>query len=108
MFNNTKLEYEEALKKYGHPTNLSYKQLNREQNNARKKRKTSNHLVLATIQLRYINQHRKNIFEFDRKTLLPLKIFNKDAVKVSCSCTQNMSQIIKRHKKRSERNGRDS
>ena len=45
MFNNTKLEYEEALKKYGHPTNLSYKQLNREQNNARKKRKTPNHLV---------------------------------------------------------------
>ena len=45
VFNKTKLEHEEALKKYGHPTNLSYTPLNREQNNARKKCKTSNHLV---------------------------------------------------------------
>ena len=37
MFKNTKLEHEEALKKYGHPTNLSYTPLNHEQNNARKK-----------------------------------------------------------------------
>ena len=38
VFNNTKLEYEEALKKCGHKTKLTYTPPNHEQNNARRKR----------------------------------------------------------------------
>ena len=38
IFNNTKLEYEEALKKCAHTTKLTYNPPNPEQNNARRKR----------------------------------------------------------------------
>ena len=38
IFSNTKLEYEEALKKCGHTTKLTYNPPNHEQNNARRKR----------------------------------------------------------------------
>ena len=37
IFNNTKLEYEEALKKCGHATKLTYTRPNHEQNNIRRK-----------------------------------------------------------------------
>ena len=37
IFNNIKLEYEEALKKCGHTTKLTYTPPNPEQNNARRK-----------------------------------------------------------------------
>ena len=38
IFNNTKLEYEEGLKKCGHTTKLTYSSPNHEQNKARRKR----------------------------------------------------------------------
>ena len=38
IFNNTKLEYEKALKKCRHTTKLTYTQPNHEQNNERRKR----------------------------------------------------------------------
>ena len=48
---------------------------------------------VAKIFLNLIEKH------FHRSSKLH-KIFNKNTVKVSCSCTQNMSQIIKGHNKK--------
>ena len=87
IFNNTKLEYEEALKKCGHTTKLTYSPPNHEQNNARRKRQrkiiwfnppfnldvSTN---MAKIFLNLIEKH------FPRSSKLH-KIFNKNTVKVS-------------------------
>ena len=72
IFNNTKLEYEQALKKCGHTTKLKYTPPNHEQNNVRRKGQRKI-IWFLTIQLRCIDQRGKNIFEFDRKTLPPFK-----------------------------------
>ena len=95
IFNNTKLEYEEALKKCGHTTKLTYTPPNHEQNNIRRKEQ---HKIIwsnppfnldvstnvAKIFLNLIEKH----FPCSRKLR---KIFNKSTVKVSYSSTQNMS-----------------
>ena len=104
IFNNTKLEYEEALKKCGHTTKLTYISPNNEQNNVRRKRQSKIiwfnpafnldvSTKMAKIFLNLIEKH------FPRSSKLH-KIFNKSTVKVSYSCTQNMSQIIKGHNKK--------
>ena len=103
-FNNTKLDYEEALKKCRHITKLTYTLPNHEQNNARRKQQRKIicfhppfHLDVTTnvakIFLNLIEKH------FSRSSKLH-KIFNKNTVRVSYSCTKNMSQIIKGHNKK--------
>ena len=101
IFNNTKLKYDEALKKCGHTTKLTYTPPNHEQSKVRKKRQrkiicfnppfnldvSTN---MAKIFLNLIEKH------FPSSSKLH-KIFNKNTVKVSYSCTQNMSRIIKGH-----------
>ena len=104
IFNNTTLEYEEALKKCGHTTKLTYTTPNHEQNNIRRKRQRKIIWLnppfnldvstnVETILLNLIEKH------FTRSSKLH-KIFNKNTVRVSYSRTQNMSQIIKGHKKK--------
>ena len=94
----------EALKKCGDTTKLTYTPPNHEQNNSRRKRQRKiiwfNPLFnlnastnMAKIFLNLIEKH------FPRSNKLQ-KIFNKNIVKVSYSCTQNMSQIIKRRNKK--------
>ena len=104
IFNNTKLEYEEALKKCGHTTKLTYTPPNHEQNNVRRKRQRKiiwfnppfNLDVSTNVAKIFLNLIEKH---FPRSSKLH-KIFNKNTVKVSYSCTQNMSQIIKGHNKK--------
>ena len=104
IFNNTKLEYEEALKKCGHTTKLRYTPPNHEQNNVRTKRQCKiiwfnppfNLDVSTNVAKIFLNLIEKH---FLRSSKLH-KIFNKNTVKVSYSCTQNMSQIIKGHNKK--------
>ena len=104
IFNNTKLEYEEALKKCGHTTKLTYTPPNHEQNNVRRKRQRKiiwfnppfNLDVSTNVAKIFLNLIEKH---FLRSSKLH-KIFNKNTVKVSYSCTQNMSQIIKGHNKK--------
>ena len=104
IFNNTKLEYEEALKKCGHTTKLTYTPPNHEQNNVRRKRQRKiiwfnppfNLDVSTNLAKIFLNLIEK---QFPRSSKLH-KIFNKNTVKVSYSCTQNMSQIIKGHNKK--------
>ena len=104
IFNNTKLEYEEALKKCGHTAKLTYTPPNHEQNKVRRKQQhkiiwfnppisLDGSTKVAKIFLNLIEKH------FPRSSKLH-KIFNKNTVKVSYSCTQNMSQIIKGHNKK--------
>ena len=103
IFNNTKLEYEEARKECGHTKELTYTPPNHEQSNAGQKRRRkiiwfnppfSLHVSTnaAKIFLNLIEKH------FSRSSKLH-KIFNKNTVNVSYSCPQNMSQIIKGHNK---------
>ena len=104
IFNNTKLEYEEALKKCVHITKLTYIPANHEQNNARRKRQRKiiwfnppfNLDVSTNVAKIFLNLIEKH---FPHSSKLH-KIFNKNTLKVSYSCTQNMSQIIKGHNKK--------
>ena len=106
IFNNTKLEYEEALKKCGHTTKLTSNPANHEKknNNARRKRNRKIIWLNPPLNLDVSTNVAKiflNLIEkyFPRSSKLH-KIFNTNTVKVSYSCTQNMSQIIKGHNKK--------
>ena len=104
IFNNTKLEYEEALKICGHTTKLAYTAPNHEQNKVKRKRQREiicfnppfDLDVSTNVTKIFLNLIEKNFPCSGRLH----KIFNKDTVKVSYSCTQNMSQIIKGHNKK--------
>ena len=103
VFNESKIEYIEALKRSGYknPT-LTYK--NSQQSQPRRNRRRNiiwfnppfNKNVstnIAKIFLKLIDQH----FSKD-KTLH--KLFNRNNVKVSYSCTPNIGRIIKSHNKK--------
>ena len=104
IFNNTKLKYEEALKKCGHTTKLTYTTPNHEKNNIRRKRQRKiiwfNPPFILDVSTN-VEKILLNLIEkhFTRSSKLH-KIFNKNTVRVSYSCTQNMSQIIKGHNKK--------
>ena len=93
IFNNTKLEYEKALKKCGHATKLTYNPPNHEQNNARRKqqRKIISFnppfiLDISTnVEKIFLNLIEKH---FPRSSKLH-KIFNKNTVKVSSKHVTN-------------------
>ena len=98
IFNNTKLEYEEALKKCGHTTKLMYTPPNHEQNKVRRKRQRKiiwlnlpfNLDVSTNVAKTFLNLIEKH---FPCSSKLH-KIFNKTRLKVSYtqSCTQNRSK----------------
>ena len=104
IFNNTKSKYEEALKNCGHTKKLTYTSPNHEQNNVRRKRQRKILWFNPPFNLDVSTNVTKifwNLIEkrFPRSIKLH-KIFNKNTAKVSDSSTQNMSQIIKRHNKK--------
>ena len=103
IFNSTKNEYEEALRKNGYSAKLEFKnqQTNTDTRNQNRKRNIiwfnppySNAVSTNVAQkfLHLIDKH------FTRENKLH-KIFNRNTVKVSYSCTENVAQIIKAHNK---------
>ena len=104
IFNNTKFEHEEAPRKCGHKTKLTYNPPNHKQNKTRRKRQRKiiwfnppfNLYVSTNVAKIFLNLIEKH---FPRSSKLH-KIFNKNTVKVSYSCTQNMSQVIKGYNKK--------
>ena len=103
-FNNIKPKYEIALNNSGFKTTMTYTDDNKGTNNNNKKRKrailwynppynkntTTN---LAKTFLKLIDKH------FPQNNILN-KIFNRNKVKVSYSCTDNMQSIINKHNNR--------
>ena len=102
VFESTKLEYQEALRKSGYKSALKYKPKKTPGKNRNRRRNiiwfnppfsknvTTN---VAKIFFRLLEKH------FPKPNKLH-KIFNRNTVKVSYSCTENVSQIIKIHNKR--------
>ena len=102
IFNNAKPEYEKALKASGHPPTLSYSSPQPIKHTRTRKRNiiwfnppynASVQTNIGKIFLHLINKH------FPTSSKLH-KIFNKNTLKLSYSCTENMSQIIKKHNKK--------
>ena len=107
IFDTIKNEYEDALQQSGYKKKLEYKsnQNNISSNNKTKKQRKRN---IIWFNPPYNKDVRTNI----AKTFLKLidkyfprsnklnKIFNRNTVKVSYSCTENMEQIIKSHNKK--------
>ena len=100
IFNSSKLEYEDAVKKSGYTEPLIYIPTRPPGRNLNgRKRKTiwfnapfnvNVSTKVAKTFLRFIDKH------FPRSHKLN-KIFNRNTVKVSYSCTENMANIIKGH-----------
>ena len=97
IFNSTKVEYEEALNRNGYTTKLEYN--NQQSNDSTRNRKRNiiwfnppySKSVSTNVAKKFLHLIDKH---FPRDNNLH-KIFNRNTVKVSYSCTQNMSQIIK-------------
>ena len=105
VFNTAKVEYEDALKKSGYNVDLKYTDNKSEKPKTRKRniiwfnppfsKSVSTNVAKTFLQL--VTKH------FPRSHKLH-KIFNRNTVKVSYSCMNNMSNIIKGHNKKSSRN----
>ena len=103
VFDASKNEYEEALLKSGYKSNLEFqKEISSEKKNRRRRRniiwfnppfsqtvKTN----VARLFLRLLDKH------FPRLHILR-KLFNRNTIKVSYSCMENVAQIIKKHNQR--------
>ena len=103
VFDASKNEYEEALHKSGYKSNLEFsKDISSENKNRRRCRniiwfnppfsqtvKTN----VARLFLRLLDKH------FPRSHILR-NLFNRNTVKVSYSCMENVAQIIKKHNQR--------
>ena len=100
IFNNAKTEYEDALRTSGHTANLEFNP------NRPKKRNRKRNIIwfnppfnknvktnIGNTFLKLVDKH------FPRSSNLH-KIFNRNTIKVSYSCTENMSMIIKKHSKK--------
>ena len=103
VFNSAKPEYDKALKDSGYKNvNLKCRarKEHREKNNRNRKTIWFNPLyskqVSTSIAKRFLNllDH-----HFPKQYRL-YKIFNRNNVKVSCSCTENMSSLISSHNKK--------
>ena len=100
IFNNAKTEYDNALKTSGHTADLEFNP-NRPKNRNKKRNiiwfnPPFNKNIKTNIGktfLKLIDKH------FPRSSKLH-KIFNRNTIKVSYSCTENMSMIIKKHNKK--------
>ena len=104
VFNTAKVEYEDALKKSGYNVDLKYTNNKSEKPKTRKRniwfnppfsKSVATNIAKTFLQL--VTKH------FPRSNKLH-KIFNRNTVKVSYSCMNNMSNIIKGHNKKSSRN----
>ena len=103
VFDASKNEYEEALHKNGYKSNLEFqKEISSEKKNRQRRRNIIwfNPLFSQTVKtniarlfLRLLDKH------FPRLHIL-CNIFNRNTVKVSYSCMENLAQIIKKHNQR--------
>ena len=104
IFTNPKLEYEEALKKCGHTIKQMYNPPIHEQKNVRRKRQRKIIWFKSPCNLDASTNVAKNILNLTEKhfscSSRLLKIFNKNTVTVSYSCTQTMSHILKWNNKK--------
>ena len=108
IFDTAKVEYEDALKKSGYNVDLKYTNNKSRNPKTRKEniiwlnppfgKSISTNLVKTFLQL--VTKH------FPRSHKLH-KIFNRNTVKVSYSCMNNMSKIIKGHNKKVTSKSRD-
>ena len=104
-FFTAKVEYEDALKKSGYNVDLKYTDSKSEKPKTRKRniiwfsppfsKSVSTNVAKTFLQL--VTKH------FPRSHKLH-KIFNRNTVKVSYNCMNNMSNVIKGHNKKSSRN----
>ena len=93
-----------GTEKMWHSTKLTYNSPNHEQNNARRKRNRKiiwfnppfNLNVSTNVAKIFLNLIEKHFPPFKQIT----QNFKQNTVKVSYSCTQNMSQLIKGHNKK--------
>ena len=105
-FNNCKEQYQEALKKSGHNTELKFtkeeeNQHTEENRNRQKKRKRKitwfNPPYAANLKTN-IGKHFLALIDKHFNSSNPLhKIFNRKTIKLSYSCTPNMRAIIQQH-----------
>ena len=102
IFNTTKQVYEDALKKSGYKnTKLQYKEKTQPKARTRKRNITwfnppYNKNISTNIGKHFLSLINKH---FPRTNKLH-KIFNRNNIKVSYSCTENIARIIKSHNKK--------
>ena len=103
IFEDTKIEYQNALKDSGHPSDLSYSihQPNNHPRTRTRKRQIIwfNPPFNKSVQTNIGRIFRHLIDKHFPKSNKLHKIFNKNTVKLSYSCTENIQQIIKKHNK---------
>ena len=103
IFEQSKPDYEEALKKCGYKAKLQYIQPNLQQNNTRRRTRKIiwfNPPFSLNIKTNVAKMFLQLIDTYFPPANKLHKIFNHNTIKVSYSCTQNISQIIKRHNKK--------
>lgn len=102
IFDANKGDYEEALKKCGHPEKLTYKK--EENSNGRRNRRRNiiwfNPPFNKNVETNVAKQFLSLLDRHFPTTNRLHKIFNRNNCKVSYSCTQNLAQIIKAHNKK--------
>ena len=92
IFNNAKTEYENALKTSGHTADLEF--------NPNRPKKRLNPPFNKNIKTNIGKTFLKLIDKYFPRSSKLHKIFNRNTIKVSYSCTENMSMIIKKHNKK--------
>ena len=103
IFHESKVGYETALKGIG-SKNVNFKYDLENKNNNRRNRQRNIIWFNPTFSQRVSTNVAKQFLEFLDKHFLPYnqlhKIFNRNTVKVSYSCTPNVGSIIKSHNKK--------
>ena len=105
VFNNAKITYEKALNSSGFDEKLIYNTCKNDENNKEKKKKRKRKIIWYNppFSLNVKSNVGKLFFKILAKNFPksnPLsKIFNKNTVKLSYSCTRNMKSIISDHNK---------
>ena len=102
IFDKAKIDYKKALKDSGYKSvNLIFKKPAEKQNRTRSRKiiwfnPPFNKSVTTNVAKRFLNLVDRHF----PKTNTLLKIFNRNTVKVSYSCTENMANVIKSHNKK--------
>ena len=102
IFDKAKIDYEKALKNSGYKSvNLTFKKPAEKQSRTRSHKiiwfnPPFNESVTTNVAKRFLNLVDRHFM----KTNTLHKIFNRNTVKVSYSCTENMANVIKSHNKK--------
>ena len=102
IFDKARIDYEKTLKDSGYKSvNLTFKKPAEKQNRTRSRKliwfnPPFNKSVTTNVAKRFLNL----VDRYFPKTNTLHKIFNRNTVKVSYSCTENMAKVIKSHNKK--------